>query len=44
MTDQETTHFLILADEYFKRQEYSNAEFILNKILKSEYFNSRANE
>lgn len=44
MTDQETTHFLILADEYFKRQEYSNAEFILNKILKSNYFNSRANE
>ena len=44
MSDQETSHFLILAEEYFKRQEYSNAEFILNKILKSEYFNSRANE
>jgi Tfp pilus assembly protein PilF len=44
MTNQETTNFLILAERYFNRQEYSNAEFILQKILKINYVNSRANE
>jgi len=44
MTNQETNHFLILAENYFKYQEYGNAEIILNEILKSEYFNPRANE